>query len=129
LATKTHSLNALQRLKRKKLFEEVFASPTTLRTPKITAFYKETELGGIHLQAAFSVSKKKFKRAVDRNKIKRLMRESYRTQRSIFENLLKTHNKQVVVVFVFTFTKVPDFKEIKQIMWTILTGLVKQFEE
>ncbi|HLP12661.1 MAG TPA: ribonuclease P protein component [Flavobacteriales bacterium] len=129
MTTKANSLNADQRLKRKKLFDQIFAVPTAVRTPKISAFYTEADLGGVHLQAGFSVSKKKFKRAVDRNKIKRLMREAYRTQRTNLENVLKTHNKQVAVVFVFTFTKLPDFKEIKQIMWTVLAGLVKQFEK
>jgi ribonuclease P protein component len=130
LANKPNSLNASQRLKRKKLFDEVFAAAVAIRTPKISAFFKEVEMPeGIYLQAAFSVSKRRFKRAADRNKIKRLMREAYRTQRNALENVLKTHNKQLAVVFVFTFTKMPDFKEIKQITGAVLTTLHKQFEK
>lgn len=126
LAKSTFTLNAEQRLKRKKLFEEVFAAGKSLRTTHVSAFYKETTLPqNIHLQAAFSASKRKFKKAVDRNRLKRLMREAYRTQRNELENLLKTHNKQVAVVFVFTFTQVLSFAEVKKAVNILLENLQK----
>jgi ribonuclease P protein component len=128
LKTKTNTLNASQRLKRKKLFEEVFATGKSLRTPNVSVFYKETTLPqNIHLQAAFSASKRKFKKAVDRNRLKRLMREAYRIQRNELENLLKSHNKQVAVVFVFTFTQVLSFAEVKEGVNKLLHNLEKQF--
>jgi ribonuclease P protein component len=128
LANTPFSLNAEQRLKRKKLFEEVFATGKSLRTPIISVHYKETVLPqNIHLQAAFSASKRKFKKAVDRNKLKRLMREAYRLQRNELENVLKTHNKQAAVVFVFTFTQVLSFAEVKKSVNILLQNLEKQF--
>lgn len=99
-----------------------------MRTPNISVFYKETTLPEkIYLQAAFSASKRKFKKAVDRNRLKRLMREAYRTQRNELENLLKTHNKQVAIVFVFTFTQVLSFALVKKEINILLEKLVKQF--
>jgi len=127
LTNTPNTLNAQQRLKRKKLFDEVFATGKSLRTPILSAVYKETALpDNVHLQAAFSASKRKFKKAVDRNKLKRLMREAYRTQRTPLENVLKTHNKQLAVVFVFTFTQIPAFAEVKQDINILLQKLEKQ---
>ena len=47
--------------------------------------YKEVPGQATALQAGFSVSSRNFRKAVDRNRIKRLLRESYRKQKSILE--------------------------------------------
>ena len=104
LTKKTYTLKADDRLKRKKLFDEVCTTGKSLRNPIISVFYKEiTEQvlnsakenskitkSTFHLQAAFTASKRKFKKAVDRNKLKRLMREAYRLQCTELKNVLKT---------------------------------------
>jgi len=127
LANTPFSLSAQQRLKRKKLFDEIFATGKSLRTPHIIAHYKELALPGeANLQAAFTASKRKFKKAVDRNTLKRLMREAYRTQRNELETVLKTQNKQLAVVFVFTFTQILSLDQVKETINILLQNLQKQ---
>lgn len=127
MANSPFSLGAQQRLKRKKLFDEIFATGKSLRTPHITAHYKEIILPGeANLQAAFTASKRKFKKAVDRNTLKRLMREAYRTQRNELETVLKTQNKQLAVVFVFTFTQILSLEQVKESINILLQNLQKQ---
>ena len=56
----------------------------------------------IPAQAAFTVPKRNFKDAVDRNKIKRRMREAYRKNKSSLYSLISNNKNQYALLFVFT---------------------------
>ncbi len=123
---KAYTLKTESRLKSKKLFEQVFAKGKSFKQPEITTLYLLAELAhDVPLQVAFTVPKRRFKRAVDRNRLKRLMREAYRAQKHPLEELLKSSKKQYVVVFVYTFTKVADYVFVREKMALALQTLLK----
>ena len=63
-------------------------------------------------QAGVSVSKRHFKRAVDRNKIKRKIREAYRLNKHDFVYSLKKEGKRVAIMMIFSGKEMPHFTEI-----------------
>jgi ribonuclease P protein component len=63
-------------------------------------------------QVAIVVSKRNFKRAVDRNRIKRLMREVYRKNKSNFYKILTNKKMQCALLLMYTGKVVPDFAEV-----------------
>lgn len=73
------------------------------------------------------MSNKNFKRAVDRNRIKRLAREAWRVQKSILEESLK--NKTLSVFLIYTQKELPDYKTIYDKTGLILKKLVKIINE
>ena len=64
-------------------------------------------------QVAFAVPRRNLKRAVDRNRTKRLMREAYRLQRAPFLARLAT-GQQVGWLFVFQGRNVPSWIEVRE---------------
>jgi len=58
------------------------------------------------MQVAFSVSKRKFKRAVKRNKIKRMMREAFRHNKHQIYSYLTENDKKISCMIVYIETKV-----------------------
>ncbi len=62
----------------------------------------------------FAVSSKKFKRAVDRNRIKRLMRE-------VSRKLVSVGN--IKIAFIYTGTTLPTYSEIESSINTIVSKL------
>lgn len=81
------------------------------------------------LQAGFAVSTKNFKKAVDRNRIKRLMREAYRLQKSVLEEVLIKNNKCLAVFIIYTGNELPGYQEIYSKMTNVINRLNKIADE
>lgn len=76
-----------------------------------------------------SVSKKKFKRAVKRNRVKRLVREAYRLNKSQFLDSVKSENKQIEIAFLYLKSELPTYEEIEKAMLKALTTLASKLKE
>jgi len=62
-------------------------------------------------QAGFSVPKKIFKRAVDRNRMKRLMRESYRHHKAeLYESLIQSEKRLALMMIYIAKEELPYSK-------------------
>lgn len=104
------SLAKAERLTRKKLISEVYDAGESIKTPAIVMVYRFLELPEqVPVQAMFTVSKRIFKRAHDRNRIKRLLREAYRKQKQLIYEPLIHQQKQVAIFFIFTGKQMPNY--------------------
>lgn len=85
------SFNKKEKLKSKKLIEQLFANGQSVSAfPLRLIFMPTTFSDGVMAKAGVSVSKRQFKTAVDRNRIKRLMREVYRLNKANYFNNIST---------------------------------------
>lgn len=81
------------------------------------------------LQAGFAVSAKYFKKAVHRNKIKRLIREAYRLQKNELQQKLSETGRQIALFIIFTGKEIPDFLLVKEKLQLILDKLLQVIDE
>ena len=81
-----HTLSKEERLCSRKVLEELFGGghPSVTAYP-IRAVFMRSEMPGVRILV--SVSKRYFKRAVKRNRIKRQLREAYRLQKEVLQPL------------------------------------------
>lgn len=61
-----------------------------------------------------SVSKRQLKKAVQRNKVKRLVREAYRKNKNTFYTFLERERYNGVVAFVYTADRILSYNEIEE---------------
>ncbi|WP_299670595.1 ribonuclease P protein component [uncultured Polaribacter sp.] len=79
-----YTLGKQERLKSRKLIEKLYTEGKSVKSFPLRMVYLQTEhTSDFPCQVGVSVPKRNFKLAVDRNRIKRLMRESYRLQKEI----------------------------------------------
>jgi ribonuclease P protein component len=79
-------------------------------------------------QCLITVPGKKFKRAVDRNAIKRRVREGYRKNKAAFYTFLNDIDCQCLVAFIYTAKEIEDTSEIEAKIAVSLQKLQKQIE-
>jgi ribonuclease P protein component len=85
-----NTLGKQERLKSKKLIEKLYSNGNSVKTfPLRMMFVQTTHTSEFPCQVGVSVAKRNFKLAVDRNRLKRLLRETYRLQKEIVYNNLE----------------------------------------
>ena len=121
------TLGRQERLKSRKLLEQLFRGGHNFFVHPLKVYYASKDIPpGIQLQAGFGVSSRVFKKAVDRNRIKRLLREAYRLQKNELQLSLTTSGRQLAVFFLYTGKELPEFNFIKEKMSVALQNLEKQ---
>ena len=130
-----YTLGKNERLKSRKAIEQLFADGKSFSLFPFKIIYNTASLTlnlkpeTLNLQSAFSVSKRYFKKATDRNRVKRLMREAYRLQKNDLQNNLQQNNKQAVVFFLYVGNEIPDYELVKEKINAALKKLQKLINE
>ena len=81
------------------------------------------------IKIGVSASSKKFKNAVDRNRIKRLIKENYRLNKQSLHDYLKDSNKQVAVFFMYIDKALPENALLQKKMPILIDKLIKTISE
>lgn len=76
-------------------------------------------------QAMFVAPKRNFKRAHDRNKLKRRMREAYRLNKSILYDGLKLSDKKMAIAFIYIGKKQEEYGMIETSIQKLLNSALK----
>lgn len=129
MPVKFFSYNKKEKLKSRKQLEQLFTAGTTFTVFPIKVIYKGVEVQNSILKTGVGASRKNFKKAVDRNRIKRLLRETYRTEKTVLLNYLQPNKKQIALFFLYIDKSLPDYKTLKQKMQQAIEKLIKNLDE
>ena len=103
-----------EKLKSKKLIDKLFTEGQSISAFPLRLVYMQTTFDdNIVGKTGVSVSKRNFKTAVDRNHIKRLLREVYRLNKTKYFNNITT---QYAFMILYICTNKPTFNEVENRM-------------
>ena len=116
--------NKKEKLKSEKLIAQLFAEGQSVVAFPLRLVYLPTTFDdNAKVKAGVSVSKRNFKKAVDRNRIKRLMRETYRLQKTdVFSN----SSTQYALMILYIGKEGTDFETINQKMKQIFDKFLRK---
>jgi ribonuclease P protein component len=119
-----------ERLFEKKIIKELFEKGLNFYIAPFKVIYTRSDFESKYpAKAMVAVSCRNFKKAVDRNHIKRMMREAYRKNKEILYDALKDSPKKMVFSLIFIGKIKIPYKEIESKIILILQRLVKENEK
>lgn len=100
--TNQHTFRKNERLSGRNSVETLFDAGKSFNLNPFKIFYT-VEAAGMppEVRILVAVSKKKFRHAVDRNRLKRKIREAYRLNKSLLLNSLTSNNSSLNIGFVY----------------------------
>ena len=119
-----------ERLHSKLLIGKLFDKGISFFThPFRVTFLSVAKSEGPPVQILIAVSKRNFKSAVDRNRIKRLLRESYRKNKHIIWDSYKDKPKdQLLISMVYVGKTIEPYSEIERKLILLLHRLTEKNE-
>ena len=140
---KINSYSGKEKLKSRKALETLFASGKSFSSFPIKVFYTAQASGaeplaqpfiaslpaeahesvrpaGFSVNAGVGVSSRNFKKAVHRNRIKRLLREVYRTQKQPLHETILQKQLVVSVFFLYIGKEMPEHLQLQEAMGKVL---------
>lgn len=109
-----------EKLKSQKLIEQLFSDGKSVSAFPLRMVYLKTAFEeNVQFKTGVSVSKRNFKNAVDRNRIKRLLREAYRLNKaSYFNNISESYALMILYISKDGTDFVSIEKKMKQLLDT-----------
>ena len=119
-----------ERLHEKKIINELFEKGKSFHSSPFKIIYIDThDEGKYPAKVMIAVPGRNFKKAVDRNRIRRLIREAYRKNKNILYDALEASTLKLAFVILYSGKLMPSYKEIESKIILILQRLVKENEK
>jgi ribonuclease P protein component len=110
----TEEFKKEERLNSKKLIDLLFSKGYQINIPPLKIFWYPTTTNAVYpAQAAVAVSRNRYPKATDRNRIKRLLRECYRKTKPGIYNFLLEKGKPCVFMIIYTGRNLPRYSYLK----------------
>ena len=127
-----HTLSKAERLNSKAMIERLFAGGNSSFPAfpiRVVYMWLEPDEGTADASILISVPKKRFKRAVKRNQVKRQVREAYRKNKYLLLDALKEkEGKRLALAFIWLDNRLYSSEEVERKVKKLLTHIVESMQ-
>jgi len=120
----------VERLSGRKQIEDLFQTGNSLYNPPYRILWKQVNSvpGTFPVRIAISVPKKIIRKAVNRNLIRRRIREAYRLHKSVLVNFLMKKNISLAVIIIYTSPHILSYRDIEEKIMLTLKNIIEENE-
>ncbi|MBQ3243783.1 MAG: ribonuclease P protein component [Bacteroidaceae bacterium] len=118
-----------EHLKSKRVIEKLYAEGASVTAYPLRAVFLEQQEQEPIAAILISVAKKRFRHAVDRNLVKRRIREAYRTSKHPLIEALENNGKKMAIAILYIDTKHNSTAFIKRKMEKLLDNIITKYRE
>ena len=112
------------------MIDSIFETGLTVRShPFIARMMLVESEDSVPFKIAFSAPKKTFRLAHERNRIKRICKESVRLNKTIIESYLQTQNKQLVLFLIYATKEELKHEELQKNTSKLFHKIITKLEE
>ncbi|MGB5667031.1 MAG: ribonuclease P protein component [Maribacter sp.] len=116
-----------EKLKSKKLIDQLFAEGKSISNFPLKLFYLQTTFpDSVKMKTGVAVPKKNFKSAVQRNRIKRLLRESFRLNK---QRVFNNSEGNFAFLILYLGNEMPSYQMVERNMQIILEKFIKTIDD
>ena len=116
-----------ERLNNKKNIDDLFSSGKVVNSKSLKIIWKSSIIiEESNLQVMISVPKKNIKLAVNRNLIKRRIKEAFRINKKTLYSSLESRNKTLILAIIYQKKEIDSYISIEQKINLLLARLLKQ---
>jgi ribonuclease P protein component len=122
-----NTLHKVERLDKKKIIEKMFAGGSrSFSVFPLRVVYLPVEELEADASILISVSKRRFKRAVKRNRVKRQIREAYRVNKHELLNILVERKCRLAIAFIYLSDQLVESSIIEDRMRVALVRITEK---
>ena len=126
---KQFTYNKNEKLKSRKQLQQLFTAGKSFTVFPFKIMYALQNEQDDIIKTGVGVSSKHFKKAVNRNRIKRLVREAYRTEKQPLHIFLNNNKKQLALILLYVDKTLPEFNFLKEKMKLSIQRLIAALNE
>jgi ribonuclease P protein component len=126
----SNSYGREEKLKSRKQIDLLFAKGKSVNQFPVKLIYMEVqEEMDFPVKAGVIAPSRLFKKAVQRNRVKRLLREAYRTEKSPLIEYVTSQNRKLILFLMFIDREIPSHLLVKEKVGLAIPRLIKELEK
>jgi len=119
-----------EKLRSHKRVEQLFDKGYSLQVKKLRVYWLRTyDNDPFPVKVILTVSKKKFRRAIHRNLVRRRMREAYRILKPALYTFMQRRSITIDLAIIYTGDPIPTYADIRDNMEQIINRIRMYYEE